>query len=191
MKISFKVTSYYKKNKRISKFHGVLFMAIGFIILGFISYGLYQLSTDFGSIYEDWNSEDYSSDYDDNYFDDVDCSAGSSATIKMNVASSSFNTKKTYYESAKNKYYTTSNIDLQLEYHEQWGDAFNSLVSVFNDMIFAYNEDSLYFDDCYNYSVSNDIETKRAYLDSEGVVIDAEFEKLKPRAEAEGYIFYG
>jgi len=188
MKISFKVTSYYKKNKRISKLHGVLFMIAGFIILGFISYGLFQLSVDFSSIYEDWNSDDYSSDYE--YYDEIDCSAGSSATSKMNVASSSFNTKKSEYESVKNKYYSTSNIDLQLEYHEQLGESYNSLISVFNDMIYAYNEDPLYFDNCYDYSVSDDIETKRAYLDNEEIVIDNEFQKVKPRAEADGYIFY-
>jgi hypothetical protein len=187
MKISFKVTSYYKENKKISKLHGILFMIAGFVILGFITYGLFQLSTDFGSIYEDWNSDDYSSDYE--YYDDVDCSAGSTASSKMNLASSSFNTKKSEYESAKNKYYSTSNIDLQLEYHEQWGEYYNILITPFNNMIYAYNEDPLYFDNCES-SVSDDIENKRTYLDSEEILIDNEFQKLKPRAVAEGYIFY-
>lgn len=187
MKISFKVTSYYKKNKKISKVHGILFMLIGFIILGFITYGIFQLSTDFGSIYEDWNSDDYSSDY--GYYDDVDCSAGSTAISKMNLATSSFNTEKSEYESAKSKYYSTSNIDLQLEYHDKWQESYNTLISSFNDMIYAYNEDALYFDNCES-SVSSDIENKRAYLDGEEILIDSEFQKLKPRAEAEGYIFY-
>ena len=162
-------------------------MALGFIILGFVVYGIFQFSINVNAMYEDWNSEDYSSDYE--YYDDVDCSAGSSAISKMNVASSSFNTKKSEYESVKNKYYSTSNIDLQLEYHEQWGESYNSLISVFNDIIFAYNEDPLYFDNCDSH-VSNSIETKRAYLDSEEILIDTEFQKIKPRAEAEGYIFY-
>ena len=187
MKLSLKTTSYYKQNKGISKLHGILFMLVGFIILGFIFYGLIQVSMDFDNIYEDWNSEDYSSDYE--YYDDVDCSAGSSTIGKMNVATSSFDTKKSEYESAKNKYYSTSNVDLQLEYHDLWADSFNSVVFVFNDAINAYNEDSLYFDNCDS-SASNDIEIKRAYLDNEELTIGSEFQKLKLRAEAEGYIFY-
>ena len=63
MKLSLKTTSYYKQNKRISKIHGILFMLVGFIILGFIFYGLFQVSMGFDEIYEDWNSDDYSSDY--------------------------------------------------------------------------------------------------------------------------------
>tara|TARA_Y100000310_G_C20667239_1_gene808258 strand:- start:857 stop:1426 length:570 start_codon:yes stop_codon:yes gene_type:complete len=188
MKLTFETTKYYKKNKRISKTQGILFMALGFIVLGFVVYWTFQFSINANAMYEDWNSDDYSSDY--GYYDDVDCSAGSSVTNKMNLASSSFNTKKSEYESVKSKYYSTSNVDLQLEYHEQWGESYNSLISVFNDIIFTYNEDPLYFDNCYNYSVSNDIETKRSYLDSEEIVIDTEFQKLKQRAEAEGYIFY-
>ena len=162
-------------------------MVIGFIILGFISYGIFQLSIGFGSIYKDWNSDDDSPDY--GYYDDVDCSVGSSAINEMNIASSSFSTKKSEYESAKSKYYSTSNIDLQLEYYGHWEDTYNSLITIFNDMIFAYNEDPSYFDNCDS-SVYNDIEIKRVYLDSEEILIDTEFQKLKPRAEAEGYIFY-
>lgn len=66
MKLSFNVTHYYDHNKKISKFHGMLFMILGFIILGFVSYGLFQLSNDFGSIYENWNS-DSSSDSNNDY----------------------------------------------------------------------------------------------------------------------------
>ncbi len=108
----------------------------------------------------------------------------------MDIATSSFSTKKSEYESAKSKYYSTSNVDLQLEYHDLWADSFNSIVFVFNDIINAYNEDPLYFDECIGDSVSNDIESKRTYLDNGGLTIDSEFQKLKIRAEAEGYIFY-
>ncbi|MFC1666148.1 hypothetical protein ACFLZF_00340 [Nanoarchaeota archaeon] len=187
MKLTFETTKYYKENKRITKTQGVLFMALGLVILGFVVYGIFLFSINVNAMYEDWNSEDYSSDYE--YYDDVDCSAGSTAISKMNLASSSFSTKKSEYESAKSKYYSTSNVDLQLEYHEQWGEFYNALITPFNDMIYAYNEDPLYFDNCES-SVSNDIENKRAYLDSEENLIDNEFQKLKPRAVAEGYIFY-
>ncbi len=190
MKLSFKTTSYYKQNKRISKLHGILFMIVGFIILGFVFYGLYQASIGFDDIYEDWNSDDYSSSDYIYQYESYDCSVVSSAKSKMDIATSSFNTKKSEYESAKNKYYSTSNIDSQLEFHDLWGSSFNSLVFEFNDMINAYNEDPLYFDECFGYSVSNDIESKRTYLDNEELIIDSEFQKLKPRAEAEGYIFY-
>ncbi|MFH1849245.1 MAG: hypothetical protein ABH879_03585 [archaeon] len=188
MKISFKVTSYYAKNKKISKLHGTLFMIAGFIILVFISYGLYQLNTNFGSISEDRISGDHSSD--SGYYVDVDCSNISTTTGRMNLASSFFIGEESEYESAKSKYYSTSNIDLKLESYEQWEESYRSLISKFNGMIFAYNEDSLYFDYCYNYSAWEDIETKRAFLDSEEIIIDTEYEKLKPEAEAEGYIFY-
>jgi|TARA_B100001971_G_C18222790_1_gene558319 hypothetical protein len=187
MKLTFETTKYYKENKRITKTQGVLFMALGLIILGFVVYGIFQFSINVNAMYEYWNSDDYSSDY--GYYEDVDCSAGSTAISKMNLASSSFNTKKSEYESAKSKYYSTSNIDLQLEYHDKWGESYNSLIFIFNDIIFAYNEDPLYFDNCES-SVSSDIENKRAYLDSEEIVIDGEFQKLKLRAIAEGYIFY-
>ena len=88
MKLSFETTKYYKKNKRISKTQGILFMALGFIVLGFVVYWTFQFSINANAMYEDWNSDDYSSDY--GYYDNVDCSAGSSVTNKMNLASSSF-----------------------------------------------------------------------------------------------------
>jgi len=189
MKLSFETIKYYKKNKRISKTQGILFMALGFVILGFVVYGLFQFAIKVNAIHEDWNSDDYSSDYSYDY-QNYDCSAGSSATSKMNEAYSSYDIKKIDYELIKNKYYSTDNLDTKLDYHSQWGDAFNSIIFIFNDIIFAYNEDPLYFDNCYNYSASLDIESIRAYLDNEEIIIDTEFQKLKPLAEAEGYIFY-
>lgn len=186
MKLTFETTKYYKKNKRITKTQGILFMALGLFVLGFVVYGTYLLYINVNAIYDDWNS-DSSSSY--MYYDDFDCSDRSIVTSKMNLASSSFNTKKSEYESVKNKYYSTSNIDLQLEYYDEWIDFYNSIILVFNNMIYIYNEDPLYFDNCDS-SISNTIETKRAYLDNEEIVIDNEFKKLKTRAEAEGYIFY-
>lgn len=58
----------------------------------------------------------------------------------------------------------------------------------FNELVGIYNEDSIFFDTCDG-AFSTVIETKRGYLDSEEKINEEEFKILKPKAEAEGYVF--
>ncbi len=185
MKQSFEATKYYKNNKKFSKLHGVLFMLFGWIILGLIIYGVFVLSNNLNGLYKDWNSESSSScsSYIPSYI--------ASMNEEINKTNNKFESTKQEYEQLKIKYSGTSNIDQKVELFDQLGDNINKLIDTLNEAVTHYNNNIAYYEDCSDGSVSSRIEAIRTYIDQKEIEHDKEFEILKPKAEAEGYIFNG
>lgn len=186
MKQSFEIIKYYSKNKRISKVQGILFMLFGWIILGFIIYGLFFVYNNMDKYYEDWNSDSGSSSSCSTYTD----SYISSINEKIVNINSRFDSAKTGYEEVKTKYSATSNIDKKVELFDQMGDKLNALIDLFNEAITHYNNNVVYYEDCSDGSTSSQIENMRTYIDQKETEQDNEFSILKPKAEAEGYFYY-
>lgn len=182
MKLSFKVSDYYKNNHLISKFQGIALMCLGFIILIFIILGLYFVATKM-DLSNGWSSEDSYSN------SNIDCSDYPSQSSLTDNAIKEFSSAKLDYENLKSDYYNTSNIDKQVDLMNEWVDKTSLLIDSFNNIIEIYNNNPSFYDRCYTPSLSNEIESMRSYINREESIQETEFNKLRPRAEAEGYVF--
>lgn len=176
MKMSFEVTEYYKNNKKISKAHGVLFMLFGFIVLGFLVYELSAFAANIDETARTWTSG-------------VDCSNYPSLPSTMNGALNEYNSDKSDYQKIKSEYYNASSINAKVELFGRGDDKINALINSFNNVIGLYNNNQNFYDVCYNAQLSSEIESMRSYITREESERENEFKRLKPEAEAAGYVY--
>lgn len=156
IKATHNTTKYYAGNKKISKTHGVIFMIIGFIILapllktfgGFVFYMFYE-----PPIHVDCNQPDVKSSF-----------------IEYQTQ---FNYSMESYEKIKNKFYTET-FEEQESILKKWKAAIFNTLETWGQMHKLYANNRQYFDYCYNYSVSDYLDTKEQYITSESKIITNE-----------------
>jgi hypothetical protein len=158
-------------------------MCFGFAILLLIIGGLYFVAAKM-ELSSGWSSDDssYSAS-------SIDCSDYPLQSSLTDNAIENFNSAKLDYENLKSNYYNTSNIDKQVDLMNQQGDKMIVLVDSFNNIIEIYNGNPSFYEKCYTLSLSNEIESMRSYINQEESIQETEFNRLRPRAEAEGYVF--
>ena len=166
---------------------GILFCLVASVSLVYASYLIinwtFSEHTDI-SYYEYETSGQYS-DYPSTKYN---CDEKLWLKNESNEVINRFEIKRIDYEDSKRNFFASSGIENQLDAYDKLGDEYNLLISIFNELVNTYNEDSIFFDTCDN-TFSTTIETKRGYLDNEEKSLDKEFGILKPKAEAEGYVF--
>jgi hypothetical protein len=180
MKKKFEVTKYYVNNKRISKFHGILFMLFGLIVLATIVYGLFDFYNN--SLNNAFQSYNYG----------IDCSEYSYLQTQTNESLKDFEVDKEDYLRVKQNYYNTYGISSKLTAMDTWKDKYNEeLIKPYNAFISLYNSNLDFYENCYKeISFSSKIDSINTYIEAESEEIDKEFEgNLRPMAESEGYIF--
>ena len=176
MKISFETKKYYKNNVKISKLHGIVFMIIGFLILSAVAYGTFNLVSGFDNIFSTWNYG-------------YDCEENNLLRNNMDTAISDLSNVKQSYENTKQNFFDSGNIDMEVERMNDWLDSYDQLITPYNRIISLYNNDMSFYDNCYDTPISSYINEEESYLNYESNLIDEEYAKLKPRAEAEGYVY--
>ncbi len=176
MKLSFETKKYYQNNVKISKFHGVVFMIFGFLILSAVVYETFNLVSGFDSLFSTWNYG-------------YDCEGNEILRSNMDTAISNLNSVKQGYETTKQDFFNSTNIDIEVERMNNWLDTYNELIPPYNKIISLYNNDISFYDNCYDTPISSYIDGEESYLNYENNLIDEEYSKLKPRAEAVGYVY--
>ncbi len=176
MKLSFETKKYYKNNVKISKFHGIAFMILGFLILSAVAYGTFNLVSGFNSLFSTWNYG-------------YNCEGNEILGSNMNTAIFNLNTTKQSYENSKQNFFDSPNINIEVERMNDWLDSYNELIPAYNRIISLHNNDISFYDNCYDSPISSYIDSEESYLNYEDDLIDKEYNKLKTRAEAVGYVY--
>jgi len=166
---------------------GILFCLVASVSLGYASYLMinWTVSEHPDISYYGYETSGQYSDYPSTRYN---CDEKSWLKNESNEVINRFEIKRIDYEDSKKKFFASSGIENQLDAYYVWGDEYNLLIGIFNELVNTYNKDSIFFDTCDN-TFSTTIETKRGYLDNEEKSMDKEFRILKPKAEVEGYVF--
>jgi hypothetical protein len=205
MKQSFKVTKYYKNNKKISKAHGVLFMLFGWVVLGLLIYGLseayfYYEESSYGNdwIYEessygnDWIYEENPLPLDYDLIGYFSCSDYDPISLneRMNYIISKFDNLKGEYEELKVRYHKPAHIHYKFELHRDLGKKMFVLISTFNELVVHYNDNINYYEECSDITLYSKIDIMEEYISQQEDELEREYGNLNRRAEKEGYSFY-
>jgi hypothetical protein len=173
MKFIFETKKYYKNNSKLTKTQGVLFMLIGLIIFSFIAYWMYLFTINLGGIYGSFNGVH-------------DCTESPELLSEMNAIFSEYNLNKNSYSGYKQDYLSEVYLDSKIDLWNAMASNYEQVIEKYNEMIYLYNPNMGFYESCYDFSLSDRLDSESYFIDNEESFIGPESAALDLRIE-QGY----